>query len=444
MPQVQIIQGGKSRTGKLAESLGESLGQGLGSFLTMYGANKSLDKVLNNPQLQNAPMSQRLSALETALRPYGEYGQNILKNRLAIEQQQQSENVQGVLSDVLNGKNVSENQLKQLPSEAQFKIRELQQKQNLGENIKKSLVKAGYPEETAELWKQQFQSAPVGGQSDVIRHVNDLIKRSPKGKGKTDETINGQPIEDFMPEVPEPMGLTPNELVQYHNKLRGENLPHFEETQTQKRFLKNESNALSTLSKITETEKLPQELGRLMIDPETGNLRPYAQVIGGMFGAVNPETQLFIKTVYDFTTKAKDSFGARVTNFDLQTFMNRLPTLLNDDKGRLLIIEQMNLINQLNSLYENALDKVYKHHGLSNIPYEKAVEQAENLIAEDEEKITGKLRSILDRQDEIYSKLKSSKPQEKQTSERPGFVQIRDPEGVLRWVPENIAKQLGP
>jgi hypothetical protein len=84
---VQFFQSGPSRTSQIAQILGQSLGEGLGSFTGNYFASKSLDQVLNNPELQNAPLSQRQSALEAALRPYGDRGQRLLQQRLQIENQ---------------------------------------------------------------------------------------------------------------------------------------------------------------------------------------------------------------------------------------------------------------------------------------------------------------------------------------------------------------------
>ena len=51
--------------------------------------------------------------------------------------------------------------------------------------------------------------------------------------------------------------------------------------------------------------------------------------------------QQYIKTLNDFISQAKNFFGARVTNFDLQSFKSRLPSLLNTEEGRRAIIEQM-------------------------------------------------------------------------------------------------------
>lgn len=84
---VQIHNLGPSRKSLLRESMGQSLGQGLSSFVNNYFAGKALDEVTKDSSFQNGSMGERASKLEQAMRPYGEYGANVLKNRMGIEQQ---------------------------------------------------------------------------------------------------------------------------------------------------------------------------------------------------------------------------------------------------------------------------------------------------------------------------------------------------------------------
>lgn len=83
---VQVIQGYPSRSSAIGQILGESLGEGLGNFMGMYQANKSLEKVLSDPSMKDAPIEQRLTALQKALSPHGKRGQSLLKQRLEMEE----------------------------------------------------------------------------------------------------------------------------------------------------------------------------------------------------------------------------------------------------------------------------------------------------------------------------------------------------------------------
>lgn len=84
---VQFFQGLPSQKGILSETLGK----GLANFTTSYFADKSLQKVVNDPNLKKASLSERYNALESALRPYGEQGQNILQSRLQSELRREQE-----------------------------------------------------------------------------------------------------------------------------------------------------------------------------------------------------------------------------------------------------------------------------------------------------------------------------------------------------------------
>src|ERR1700743_281868 len=190
---VQIIRT-ENPQGRLAEQLGMSLGQGLGNGLNTFFANRSLESVLKDKSLNNAPSSQKLEAIRSALSPYGEKGQEILQQRMQIEQQERNEAQQDVLSQVVAGKKVSPQQLSKLTPENQVKVLELSKRREAGKSVYDSLIKGGYPEETARIWQNQMENAPIGGQSDVIKNVNDLIRRSKSGKGLVDQQETTQEI----------------------------------------------------------------------------------------------------------------------------------------------------------------------------------------------------------------------------------------------------------
>ena len=91
---VQVINLGPSRGQLQAEILGQGanqLGQGLGEFTGNYLAGKALDELANDPNLKDAPLSERWAAAQSKMAKYGERGQRLLQQRLQIEQQRQQE-----------------------------------------------------------------------------------------------------------------------------------------------------------------------------------------------------------------------------------------------------------------------------------------------------------------------------------------------------------------
>lgn len=107
------------------------------------------------------------------------------------------------------------------------------------------------------------------------------------------------------------------------------------------------------------------------------------------------DAQRYVKTLNEFSSGAKGTFGARVTNFDLAQYMKRFPTLLNTKEGRRQLLEQMKLVNQLNSVYYKNLKKVYDEAGgVRNIDSDRAEYLAEKLSEPITEQLTQKFKQI--------------------------------------------------
>lgn len=366
---VQVIETGNPQ-GKLSEMLGMSLGQGIGNGLNTFFANRSLESVMKDKALEGAPTSKKLEAIRSALSPYGEKGQEIFKQRMEIEQQEMNEAQQDVLGRVISGEKVSPKQLAKLNPENQLKVLELQKKRETGRSVYNSLIKAGYPEETAKIWQNQMENAPTGGQSDVIKNVNDLLRRSKSGKGmggQTETKAEAKPnIEipgtnlgalslDF-PELPEPIGMTPSDIVKQNEYREKTNIPLYTESVDRLNALDDEYREVKHLQDLNEIpDALPTGIEKWNIDWDTGDVRVKA--------LATPEAQDYVKTIARMARRAKDFFPGRVTNFDLDQFKQGFPTLANSPDGRRLIAEQLALGNRIAYLKDETYKAAMDHYG---------------------------------------------------------------------------------
>lgn len=382
MPQVQFFGNiGPTRSQIQKEMLGESIGKGLSDFLNNYYANKALEGIERDSSYKNAPVSERASKLERALTPFGEVGISTLQRRIGIEQQREQElqkskqeKIQSSLSKILSGEELTPEEKNILPPEIQFKAAEASKKRVLGDNIKKSLIKAGYPEETADLWKQQFEAAPTGGQTDVIKQANDLIRRSKTGKGiqETEEKVVSKPkieipgieSESFeldFPELPEPIGMTSADIVSQQKEREKTNVPLYSETVNRLNALDDEYREVTHLQELNEIPgALPTGLQKWNVDWDTGDLRVKA--------LSTPEAQDYVKTIARMARRAKDFFPGRVTNFDLDQFKLGFPTLANSPEGRSLIAKQLALGNRIAFLKDEAMKAALEHYGSGSDP----------------------------------------------------------------------------
>jgi len=366
---VQVIDVGNPK-GKISEMLGMSLGQGIGSGLNTFFANRSLDSVLQDKALEGAPVSKKLEALRSALSPYGEAGQQILEQRMAIQQQEMNEAQQDVLGRVVADEKVEAKDLARLSPENQLKVMQIKKNREIGRSVYDSLLKSGYPEETAKIWQNQMENAPIGGQSDVIRQVNDLIRRSKAGKGTAGEVApraETRPNIDIpgtnlgvlpldFPDLPEPVGMTPADVVKQNEYREKTNIPLYTDTVDRLNALDDEYREVKHLQDLNEIPgALPTGVEKWNVDWDSGDLRVKA--------LATPEAQDYAKTIARMARRAKDFFPGRVTNFDLDQFKQGFPTLANSPEGRRLIAEQLALGNRIAYLKDETFKAAMDHYG---------------------------------------------------------------------------------
>lgn len=102
--------------------------------------------------------------------------------------------------------------------------------------------------------------------------------------------------------------------------------------------------------------KFPSNLSVGLLTKD-GELRPTATAL------LSPEAQEATKLIADNLAGAKDTFGARVTNFDLQSYMKRLPSLLNSPEGRRRVLRDLRLMNTLNTNHQKGVLEIIEREG---------------------------------------------------------------------------------
>jgi hypothetical protein len=417
---VQVIQKGPSLGALTGQMLGQSLGQGLGNFMGNYQANKALEGVINNPELQNASPSERLQALTSALSKHGERGQKVLQNALMGEQQRMQEKRSQVLSKIYKKEPLEPGEERYLDSKDYQDIRRIQVAEQQKPIIKKSLVDAGVSEEQAEALSDLYANASIGGQTELMKPIADLISRQGQMPGKTEEI---ETSEEEWPDISEGFKPTPAESFKISSKRESVNIPLYNENEKKLHSLEAEGMKINRLQQLNP--KMPEGLfGKANIEIKSGELRIPA--------GASPEVQLYVKTLNDFLINAKDSFGARVTNFDLASFMKRLPTLANSKEGRELILKQMQVINELNQFHDRSLKEVYDHYGVGKINAQQARQIADKRSANEKQNLVNRYTSL----DGLLKDMETGKTNEK------AMISMIAPDGRKLNVPESEVKRL--
>jgi hypothetical protein len=83
--------------------------------------------------------------------------------------------------------------------------------------------------------------------------------------------------------------------------------------------------------------------------------------IGNTF--LSPQSQEFNKLSNDFLKDAKDTFGSRLTNYDVQTFLATVPTLSQSDEGKRRVITNLRSFNEAALLRNKAMNQIIKDNG---------------------------------------------------------------------------------
>lgn len=340
------------------------------------------------------------------------------------------------------GKGFSEGLSNKLESKEKMKQMEFQEELKRGTEKEKlfnervmeeqsySQIKDTFGKKFAEIWK----AAPIGGRTALLQHgldaklrgqnleemLKDVLPSEKELKEEERLSLKEEKQEDF------DKGTTPKERIARQEKRYAQNLPLFQEAQKKKiaqEMIGDEIEILQDLSpQISAME-------RFNINPKTGDV-----IIPAL---ASPEAQRFLKTVNDFTIQAKDSYGSRVTNFDLANFMRRLPTLANSEEGRRQILQQMKIINDMNLARENSLNEVLEQHGgIRNIDYDKAESLAEKKSSKKIVELKKQFKEIGSEQDKAFDfEIKEAKRLAPK-----GEVTVMLPDGRIGSVPASEVK----
>lgn len=275
------------------------------------------------------------------------------------------------------------------------------------QSIVSSLIDRGMDPEEAMLYAQLTTGGQTAFAKDILeakkRGMDQFGRRVMKPIRKMDQALSEgdqqapeaqvqmtpqQEVENDLAtyEEEKDAGLTPAERIKRGSERYKTNLPIYQEAGTKLRAMTRDKERIGILENLDKSGKLPKNLGRLNVDDE-GNLRfPFAS---------SPEAQRYVKTLNEFSAGAKDTFGSRVTNFDLQQYLLRYPNLLNSSDGRKQIYQQMKIVNDINSIHYKNLKNVYdKAGGIRSIDSDAAESMAEKLSEPKVNELTKKFNEV--------------------------------------------------
>ena len=108
---------------------------------------------------------------------------------------------------------------------------------------------------------------------------------------------------------------------------------------------------------------------------------------------MNPASQEFKKLTQSFIRKAKEYFGGRITNREMQQFMKTIPTLSQSPEGRKRVIAQMKNVAEAELETYKTAQKIIKKN--SGIPPIDLFERVDSLMEEKRKSLSEKFRKEL-------------------------------------------------
>jgi hypothetical protein len=125
------------------------------------------------------------------------------------------------------------------------------------------------------------------------------------------------------------------------------------------------------LSKEAQSaEELEPVLNQMISLVEGGKLSNpvFAKLLdkAGLNGLLNPESQQFQALAVGFLKDAKNLFGSRVTNFDLQTYIDKIPRLAQTDEGKKVLIDNFRTLGEVARIRNHAKNDILREN--RNVP----------------------------------------------------------------------------
>lgn len=341
---VQFVTGYPSRSSVIGKILGESLGEGLGNYVGTHFANKDLERVLADPSLKNAPLSERLSKMESVLGRHGKRGQNLLARRLEIEQVAEKE--------------------RQAVEDKNRELREEEKTRKESKSLSKIL--AGQ-----QLDPEEFESLSPKTQIEVLKVMN----KPPAGG------VSAQPVPPNVQQaigkvLADSAGSSADELAINMDKA---GVPRaFSNAYIESRRRSDESD-LKTFDAGSdfETEMLQSynsyrrdlnTLGQMEQLANKGTLTTpvMASLVEGLglpIGVLsNPDTEQFDKLSQELVKNIQGTYGNRILKVEVDNFMKSIPTLLNSEEGKKRLIEQWKILNEGKKAYYDAYRDIIREN----------------------------------------------------------------------------------
>lgn len=337
----QVINENPGIGALFASGLGQGLNQSLGTGLQTLAQHR-LNQMLYGSQ--NAALSNALESLvgqgEESASPEQQYVQgNVAPEQIQLMQQQAPKTAAEFMSLLQ-----SNNKEQRSPFLNNF----AQQGQN-----------------NATQQQASPEAPKLGGNITVPKNVN-----PPSNKKKFSELLKSPliPIDQKLKlvafEQKQRLEGQKQSLAEKH-KIDKETLPAYQEIVKSGSAAEANNKRLDKMEKLLTKGNLNNPLFASLLDTVSKGIFGFGLDVNFL---LNADSQEFKKLTSDFIKDAKEVFGGRITDADLKSFLQTVPSLSQTDEGKMRVIRNLKEANNIALVKKRIAQDIIKNNGGSR-PY---------------------------------------------------------------------------
>jgi len=316
-------------------SLAASLGQAAGG-----GVNKALLDILNGIA-QN-----KISQLEDRQQAFQPQGNPVMRDLALISENRQPQQIAPAMEE-----DISQSPLRDALSA-------LAPKEEAPQEIK---IKPKSKTATKATPKQAIPKAERQAVDKINKMIDKPSKATPAEKAEEIAELNPDPIKHAAVKAEQDKKIAKIPKLSEKQQLAAdkETKPYFDEISKHGRAAQEGNQRLDRMLELIKGGNLVWPSVASFLDVMERGIPLFGGHIGLDLRFVeNADTHEFRKLSSDFVKGAKDVFGGRITNLDLESYLKTIPNVSQTDAGKIRVIRNMRLLNAGSMVRKKAMDEI--------------------------------------------------------------------------------------
>ncbi len=217
------------------------------------------------------------------------------------------------------------------------------------------------------LMDQNFYKQAAPSQAPSLSALQNK-QATPAGLGKVTPVQQqlqqqAQPLEPAKePSLKETLARpTRAETAKQQASIDKETKPVYDEITKEAKAAKDNNKRLDRMQELVKRGRLTPAIIGSALDVLSHGIGGYVKI--DLHALTDPDSQEFRKLSNDFVKSAKDIFGARLTQGEVNTFLTTVPSLIQTDEGKLRVITNMRSFNEAALAKKKVADEIIKENG---------------------------------------------------------------------------------